>query len=182
MLSEDKSMAVRKLRSKIFLTLLSVVLLTVIGIVALPLWFPWALRPVAKRFGASYANYQRLGYQRFQISNVTLTNGPSEVQAAQVTGFVPTAWLWRHLTGERGEQFAIVHSWKYTAVPTKSTHTNSTASAHKTFHILQQLATIFNNWLHAATLTDGRVIVQNQSIGIPNAVWTIGVLTAGVSI
>ena len=80
-LSEDESMAVRKLRTKIFLVLLSVVLFLVLVIAALPLWFPWALRPIAKRYGATYAHYQRVGYQRFQLSNFTLTNGPTHVQA-----------------------------------------------------------------------------------------------------
>jgi hypothetical protein len=108
-------MAVRKLRSKIFLALLSVVLLFLVAVIALPLWFPWALRPVAKRYGATYADYQRVGYQRFQLTKFALTNGPTELQAQQVIGFVPTAWLWRHLTGERDAQFAAVRSWKYTA-------------------------------------------------------------------
>jgi translocation and assembly module TamB len=175
-------MARRKLRSKIFLALLSVVLLAVLAVAALPLWFPWALRPIAKRYGASYANYQRLGYQRFQLTNFALTNGPSELHAQQVTGFVPTAWLWRHITGERAEQFATVRSWKYTAVPIKSPHTNAPASVHKTFRTLQQLAVALHDWLPAATLTDGRVVVQNKSIGIPSAVWTNGVLTAGISL
>ena len=175
-------MAVRKLRSKIILVLLSVVLLSVLVVAALPLWLPWALRPIAKRYGASYANFQRLGYQRFQISNFSLTNGPSHIEAKQVSGFVPTAWLWRHLTGKRDEQFVTVHSWKYTAVPNKSTHTNAPASVHKIFGTLQQLAATLNTWAPAATLTDGDVVVQNQSIAIPNAIWTNGVLTAGVSI
>lgn len=175
-------MAGRKLRSKLFFVLLSVVLLLALAVVALPLWFPWALRPIAKRYGASYAQYERVGYQRFQLSNFSLTNGPTELNAGKVTGFVPTAWLWRHLTGERDEQFATVRSWKYISVPNKSTRTNTPPSAHKTFHTLQKLAATINNWLPAATLTDGNVVVQNQSIRIPTAVWTNATLTAAVSV
>src|SRR5205814_2628358 len=95
----------RKRRLKIFRVLLSVVLLLVLVVAALPLWFPWALRPIAKRHGATYTNYQRVGYQRFQLSNVDFTNGPTHVQAQQVTAFVPTAWLWRHWTGAHDQQF-----------------------------------------------------------------------------
>jgi len=155
-------MAVRKLRSKIFLVLLSVVLLVVLAVAALPLWFPWALRPIAKRYGASYANYQRLGYQRFQISNFALTNGPSEIQAQHVTGFVPTAWLWRHLTGERNEQFAVVRSWKYTAVPSAAPHTNAPPSVHKIFGTVHQVAAALRNWLPAATLTDALKLIASS--------------------
>src|SRR5438045_6184572 len=103
-------MAVRKLRSKIFLALGLVVLFLVLVIAALPLWFPWALRPIAKRYGATYTSYQRVGYQRFQLSNFTLTNGPTYVQAQAVTGFVPTVWLWRHWNGARDQQFLNVRS------------------------------------------------------------------------
>src|SRR4051812_46471639 len=108
-------MAVRKLRSKIFLALGLVVLFLVLVVAALPLWFPWALRPIAKRYGATYADYQRVGYQRFQLSNVAFTNGSTHIHAQQVTGFVPTAWLWRHWAGTRNQQFLDVRSWQYTA-------------------------------------------------------------------
>src|SRR5690348_2578201 len=106
-------MAVRKLRSKIFLSLLAVVLLVVLVVAALPLWFPWALRPIAKRYGGTYATYQRIGYQQFQLSGVALTNGPTELQAREVTAFVPTVWLWKHFTGKTSENFLDVQSWQY---------------------------------------------------------------------
>jgi translocation and assembly module TamB len=176
-------MAVRKLRSKIFLVLGSVVLLVVLVIAALPLWFPWALRPIAKRHGATYSSYQRIGYQRFQLSNLVFTNGPTQVQAQEVTGFVPTAWLWRHWTGARDQQFATVHSWKYTAIAqNKSPHTNAPVSVHGIFHTVQNIAATLQDWLPTAKLTDGMVSVQNQAIAIPEATWTNGNLTATVSI
>jgi len=158
-------------------------LLLVLAVAAMPVWFPWALRPIAKRFGATFADYQRVGYQRFQLSNVALTNGPTALQAEQVTGLVPTAWLWRHFTEKRDEQFANVRSWKYTALPGKSSpRTNVPPSVHKIFGTVQRIADILHEWLPTATLTNGSVVVQNQSISIPSAVWTNGVLTAEVSL
>src|ERR1041385_5432346 len=132
-------MAVRKRRSKVFRFLLAVVLFLVLVIAALPLWFPWALRPVAKRYGATYAHYQRLGYSQFQLTGVSVTNGPAHVEAGRVKTFVPTVWLWKHLIGERGRTFAEVDSWKYQTIKTQSTHSRSNApvSVHKIYGIVQ---------------------------------------------
>src|ERR1700742_1036470 len=115
-------MAVRKLRAKILRVLLSVVLLLALAVAALPLWFPWVLRPIAKRFGATYAHYQRLGYNRFQISDFALTNGTTEVTASDVKAFVPTVWLWKHVSGEENGEFLDARSWKYATAETKSIH------------------------------------------------------------
>src|SRR5689334_15310492 len=92
-------MTVRKRSAKILRVLFSIVLLFVLVIAALPIWFPWVLRPIAKRFGATYATCQFVGYQRFRVSNFALTNGSVRIHAREATGFVPSVWLWRHLFG-----------------------------------------------------------------------------------
>src|SRR6185312_4532064 len=157
-------MAGRKLRKKIFLVLLSVVLLLALVIAAVPLWFPWALRPIAKRFGAGYANYQRVGYQQFELSGVTFTNSSSHLDATQVKGFVPTVWLWKHLRGANDQNFLQVQSWKYQAATTKSPNTNAPASAQSTFHNLQNLAATLRKWVPTARLDDGTVVIGPQSL------------------
>jgi translocation and assembly module TamB len=177
-------MAVRRLGTKILWVLLSVVLLLGLGIAALPLWFPWALRPVAKRFGATYAHYQRLGYQRFELSNFALTNGTTQVTAGDVKLFVPTAWLWKHLAGTRTEKFLEVDSWKYATAETKSAHTNTngTVSVRDIFQIVQNVAGTLENWAPTAALTNGTVAIGKQDLKIAVANWTNGNLTAAVSL
>src|SRR6185437_14292533 len=155
-------MAGRKLRKKIFRILLSVVLFLALVIAAVPLWFPWALRPIAKRFGAGYANYQRVGYRQFELSGVTFTNSSSHLDAGQVKGFVPTVWLWKHFTGANDQNFLQVQSWKYQPVAKTSTHTNAPASAQGAFHNLQKLAATLRNWIPTARLDDGTVVISRQ--------------------
>ncbi len=175
-------MAVRKLRTKIFLALLSVVLFLVLVIAALPLWFPWALRPIAKRYGATYTSYQRVGYQRFQLSNFTLTNGPTRVQAQEVTGFVPTVWLWRHWRSANDKQFLTVRSWNYASVPRDNLpHANAPVSVHAIYQTVQIIAATLQNWVPNAKLTNGTLSIQNQVIGIPEATWTNRTLATTVS-
>jgi translocation and assembly module TamB len=176
-------MAVRKLRSKIFLSLLVVVLLVVLVVAALPLWFPWALRPIAKRYGGTFATYQCIGYQQFQLSGVALTNGPTELQAREVTAFVPTVWLWKHFTGKTSENFLDVQSWQYATVKkTKPSQSNAPVSVHNTFQTLQHLAMKLRDWVPNARLTNGAVAIQKQILKIESATWTNGNLMATVSL
>src|ERR1700757_4671294 len=106
-------MAGRRFR-KLLWILVAVVSLLVLLIAALPLWFPLALRPIAKRLGATYDQYQRIGYQRFRLSGFALTNGNVQIQADEATAFVPTVWLWRRHRDNTNEEFLTATSWKYT--------------------------------------------------------------------
>jgi translocation and assembly module TamB len=175
-------MAARKLRAKILWVLLSVVLLLVLAVAAMPLWFPWALRPIAKRYGATYAHYQRLGYGRLQLSGFALTNGAVRVTAGDVKVFVPTVWLWRHFNGGRNEEFLEVRSWKYAAAETKSVHTHSPASIRDIFQTVQNVAATLRNWVPTATLSNGTVVIGKREVEIEAANWANGNLTAAVSV
>jgi translocation and assembly module TamB len=177
-------MAVRKLRSKIFLVLLAVVLFLVLVIAALPLWFPWALRPVAKRYGATYAHYQRLGYSQFQLTGVSVTNGSAHVESGSVKAFVPTVWLWKHLTGARDRTFAEVQSWKYETLKTQSTQsrTNAPVSVHRIYLTVQNVASALHKWLPSAVLTNGNVVIEKQILTIPQVIWTNDTLTASAAL
>src|SRR5215470_17914615 len=62
---------------------------------ALPLWFPWISRPVAKIWGVRYSTYERHGYERFVLEQVTFTNQDGKFGAERIEAVVPTVWLWR---------------------------------------------------------------------------------------
>src|SRR6185295_16359000 len=87
---------VRRRRKKVVRILLWLVLTLLVLVVALPLWFPWVLRPIAKRWGASYAQYHRTGYGRFELTSVSFTNKDGSFHAGRIEAAVPSAWLWRH--------------------------------------------------------------------------------------
>ena len=44
-------------------------LVLVVIALALPLWFPWVLRPALARFGIRFDSYARVGYTRFALTN-----------------------------------------------------------------------------------------------------------------
>src|SRR3954462_10490405 len=67
--------------------------------VALPLWLPWELRPATKPWHLSYDRYERIGYDRFRLTGVSVKTKSGEFRAKQAEGLIPTTWLsrvWRH--------------------------------------------------------------------------------------
>lgn len=175
-------MAGRKFRSKLLWGFLSVVLLLVLLIAALPLWFPLALRPIAKRFGATYADYQRIGYQRFEVSGFTLTNSSLQIQVGRATAFVPSVWLWRRYSNATNEPFLSVASWSYAPAATKSSASSAPVSVYPIFENIKNLAITLDNWLPRATLSNGIVTIGRENLEIPQAHWSSGTLLAQVLI
>src|SRR5690242_5457443 len=90
-------------RRKFFRLLAFSFLGLLLALAVMPLWLPWVLKPVVKRFGASYSGYERDGYSRFRVSGVTFTNQHAHVHAERVGAFVPTVWLWRMMVSARSE-------------------------------------------------------------------------------
>src|SRR5689334_7937712 len=62
---------------------------------ALPLWFPWLLGPLAQKYGAGFQSYQRMGYSRLVLNEVTYAKGNVRFSAKRVEAFQPSAWLWQ---------------------------------------------------------------------------------------
>jgi translocation and assembly module TamB len=172
-------MAGRKVR-KLFWIFVSVVSLLMLLIAALPFWFPLALRPIAKRFGATYADYQRVGYQYFQLSGLALTNGAVQIHAENARALVPSVWLWRHFTGSKDKPFLEISSWQYMRGPGKSTRSNAPASVYSTFEDIDKLARTLHKWLPNATLTNGIININNRTVTVPEAVWTNRTLAGDV--
>src|SRR5688500_10082546 len=72
-------------RARRFLRFVLWVLAIVVLLAVLtPLWFPWVLRPVAKRYGAVFQNYERLGYSEFAVTEVAYSNRNVRVQAGRL--------------------------------------------------------------------------------------------------
>src|SRR5262245_47433443 len=89
----------------------------VLLLIALPLWFPWILRPVAARYGATFSRYQRQGYGRFTVQDVTFTNKHVRVQAGRVDAPVPSVWLWRIQRSKLSRPLVEVRDWQVITLP-----------------------------------------------------------------
>jgi len=138
-----------------------------------PVWFPWLLRPVVSRMGATIGSYQRLGYSKFSISHLVFTNESMVLKAEKVEALVPSSWLWRLGVSRRTEPFLTITNWDCKFLPSNKpsqpvpTQVRSAASAFQTLH----------RWLPRAVLADGTVASGDTTLFISDAVWNAGALS-----
>src|SRR5882724_11294407 len=101
------SMPLGKRQRKLLLGLCLGLAIMVLLPLSLPLWFPWVLRPLAAKYGASYASYEREGYSRLALRQVTITNCNVRFRADSIKTLVPTIWLWRSIMHKSSNAQAV---------------------------------------------------------------------------
>ena len=84
------------MRRKIVLILTALVVCVLVALAALPWWWGAALGLSGKRFGLTFREYQRSGYTRFVLKDVTVRRPGVEVKASRVELATPLAWLVGH--------------------------------------------------------------------------------------
>src|SRR5690606_23089244 len=83
-------------------------------VIAAPLWVPWFLRPLLERFDVQFQSYERDGYERLQLNNVSYASTNLNFSAKKVALHQPGAWLLRHWTGQFTAEDLRVEDWKLT--------------------------------------------------------------------
>ena len=80
----------------------------VLLLVLLPFWLGPVLRPVARHWGLAIGGYERAGYSRLVLTNVTYTRPGVTVTAKRAETDTPLLWGWRKLSG-RGSATTVEH-------------------------------------------------------------------------
>jgi translocation and assembly module TamB len=144
---------------------------------ALPLWFPWVLSPLARRNGATYSRYERLSYGRFVLHNLTFTNSSLRFQAERIEAYVPSSWLWHLRTGHRleGSPFLEVNAWSVDSLP--STNAAATSTTDEIKSLAGTLAAV-HRWLPQALTTNGTIRLPGDTLSLGSLTWSNGVLSA----
>src|SRR2546423_1037421 len=140
----------------------------------LPLWFPWVLKPVARKQGATYSAFQREGYNRFALSNLTFSNRNTQVRVERVEALVPTTWLWRSSRGGTAQPFLQVSNWDLTLASSKQESTKPPTSPTETVQSVRKLSHTLERWLPVATLPNGTLHLQTNVIKAPGLKWAGG--------
>jgi translocation and assembly module TamB len=159
---------------------IAVILLGLV-LLALPVWFPWLARPVARSIGVKFDNYRRMGFARFEMTGITGRFSNVEIAADRFEAFLPHSWLWyRWRPGTQTTEFALATDWLLRIVPT----TGSDAAEPKTDSTLEaldeidQLAPVLRDWLPMASLRHGTLHIGDWSAVVPEASWNVGQLQA----
>src|ERR1041385_6592094 len=129
---------------------------------SLPLWFPWVLKPLARKQGATYSSYERNGYRRFVLHDLLNPNQTTQLRADRVESFAPGSWLARLTRRTNSEPLLRAENWrlrlsssakKSSAPDRKSTRLNSSQA------LIQKL----QGWLPNASLTSGTMEFETHT-------------------
>ncbi|HVK58846.1 MAG TPA: hypothetical protein VM735_08715, partial [Candidatus Kapabacteria bacterium] len=75
-------------------------------------WLPWALRPIAQRYGVTFGNYERLKDGRFALTDVVRTNPAFSLRISRVEGYLPHVWRSRLGQTNSTGSFVEVNGWR----------------------------------------------------------------------
>jgi hypothetical protein len=135
-------------------------LLTILVLaVSIPLWFPWLLRPTARRFGATFQTYERGGYTQFAVRNAAYTNRNVRVHAGRIE-VAP----WRRQV--RAED------WSVMVTPSGRARGNAPASVRGVYQRVSKIVSNVQHRIPQAALTNGYLQTPKVTIQIPDVRWS----------
>ncbi|MDB6027976.1 MAG: hypothetical protein JWM68_4199 [Verrucomicrobiales bacterium] len=173
-------MALKRIRRKILVSLAWVFLTLAFLVVTSPLWFPWTLKPFAARYGAHFKTFERAGYGRLILTDVSYAKDKVTFHAHRMEVLQPITWLSRYLTKNRSTKFARVLDWEVDVAPGKASGKQSYA-----FVIVQKqelLIPKLQNWIPVAELQNGVMRFGTNEIKIAAALWDRGILKGDVTV
>ena len=166
------------MRRRIIFIAASLFAALVAAIAVLPWWLGPVLGRVGRSYDATFGTYERIGYSRFALRDVTVEVRRAGVQIAvsRVEADTPAVWLWRRWTGQPDEIAA--ERWTVTVAPrnrgaVSSSPTISTEGGWVPLRaILVRVATGLDRWLPRAKIGAGAVRWPGGSLTLASAVWT----------
>ena len=147
---------------------------------SMPLWLPWVLGPLTRSQGIRFQRYERLGYHRFALHDLRLTNQNLTIKATEVEAFVPNTWLWRLITDQTPvrKSFAELNGLEVAIHLKGGGKTSTSQDVHQGLSALQ----VVRRWVPLVTVTNGTLLLSGASVKIPGLVWSDGKVHALVSI
>src|SRR5687767_7724173 len=91
--------------------------IVIVGLALLPVWLPWVLAPIAHHYGFFWQSYQRVGYSRFTLGEVSFTNRHIRVRAQRVELPLPTAWVLGLASDRAAQPFVAAANWELAIQP-----------------------------------------------------------------
>ena len=148
----------------------------------LPLWFPWVLTPVAKRYGLQFAEYDRIGWTRFALTEVRGNWNGTKLEARRIESGLPTVWLGHRLRPHTSNLslLSLSNGQLVIVEPAASKSNGTPGSAGGTLNQIADLGRTLRTWLPVAELTNCAVVVASHRVIISQAHWRAGQLQAVV--
>lgn len=156
---------------------LAAALTLVLLLVLLPFWLGPVLRPAARHWGLEIGGYERAGYSRLVLTNVTYARPGLTVTAKRAETDTPLLWGWRKLSGHgsatTAEHWAVV----VTERDTGERRTPGQFGLVELHALLNRIAPALDHWLPDAIVRDGEVRWPRGGLKLAEAAWKQSALT-----
>ncbi len=156
-------------------------LILIIGIVALPVWLPWLLKPVGGKFGLEYSEYERIGYARFALNEVGFEHEVVSFSAERIEGFLPLAWARRVLTGSGDERdYLSLATWRVEVTPPEKVEIEEPEDvfAYEIFELVEGILGHVIRWVPRVSVGYGTVAIDPVEIVVDGMTWERGMIEA----
>ena len=155
----------------------------VLALIALPLWFPWLLRPVVNHYGIRFGAYDRTSYFRFALSDVDAQFGNTRLTAKQFECVLPTTWVFKRLGGRtNASPFFTLREGELSVKPEERSTDESRGGFSKTLGEIVRAAEILDRFSPISELTNCRIVVQTNIVLLPRVEWRAHRLNAVVQL
>jgi translocation and assembly module TamB len=146
-----------------------------------PYWLGRVAGPVAERFGARFASFERLENGRFAVTDLVYTNDSVTVRASKLEGFLPHVWYQRKGRTNSEQPFLEVNGWKMLISPVakeREAKGGTNRSVYARYQDFKRMLALGREWLPKATLLNGMVVVKGREYTLPLVTWEDGELEA----
>ena len=158
-----------------------IVLSGAIGMVLMPVWFPWVLRPALRSQGVQFGNYERLGFTRLALHDVKFHQGKVQFTAREIETVTPPAWMWQHRAKPDNTRPLLRVDGAGLSFDTSQPSTNGDRSFHTAIEKTGRVLKSLQRWLPAATATDSTISFGTNRVAVANLTWQQNTLTARAS-
>ena len=145
-----------------------------LALIAFPWWLGVCLPAAAHSVGATFTRYERLGYARFALHDVSLRVAGTTISTTRLETDSPLIWIFRRAFTQSGP--VTVTTWRAEIAPSSA----PSASSSGWLPLRAQLRSVFASlrpWLPRATLGPGELIAPGFVLKITSASWENSALT-----
>ena len=145
-----------------------------LALITVPWWLGVCLPAAAHSVGATFTRYERLGYARFALHDVSLRVAGTTISTTRLEADSPLIWIFRRAFTQSGP--VTMTTWRAEIAPSSA----PSASSSGWLPLRAQLRSVFASlrpWLPRATLGPGELNAPGFVLKITSASWENSALT-----
>jgi len=160
---------------------------TLVALALLPFWLPPVLKLALPRLGVQVGAIDRIGYAAFRLQEVHFQSDTVDITLRDMRLTQPIAWAWRSWFNPAPDTNAIVRLTgcvvlPKTADPPEKTGSKPPARLSGLLDAASELIPRLKKWLPPLDLNEGRIVLSDHEILVPDLRWRSGELKAAAEI